>query len=90
LNLTTINQELTIESSGIMVYPNPVGTELFIESQDPRIKNQDIKIYDLNGKIVFVHGSLFLSPRTTIDVSQLTSGTYFLKIGETVVKFVKE
>jgi hypothetical protein len=92
---STSNQFLEKNSKeSIAIFPNPVKTELFIES---RVKNQEsrFEIYDISGKLQLVTTCYnLLQPYhnlvTTINVADLPSGTYFLKIADVVKKFVKE
>jgi len=75
--------DITID---INIYPNPVRDVLHVDTQEAWNKAE---IYDLNGRILrslSLHGS-------TIDMSSLKSGTYFLRFrhGDKTgsVKFVK-
>ena len=79
-------------TSGIRVYPNPTTGELHIgyEICDNRIC--DIEIYDIMGRSVRTYR---IRPNdneteTTINVSHLPSGVYFIKIENKTVKFVKK
>jgi len=70
--------------STLQVYPNPVNHELQIKNYE----SGDIEIYNIVGqKIIF---NFQLSTFNSIDVSHLSSGMYFLKIDNRVVKFIKE
>jgi hypothetical protein len=73
------------------IYPNPTGGELRIVSGKLKINN--IEIFDVYGRSLLTHTSL-MSPETTIDISHLPSGMYFVKIftevGEVVKKVLKE
>jgi len=70
------NQSLVINEiqnlNAIKIYPNPTHQFLNIQA-DSTI--QDISIYNLNGKNISNHHST-----KKIDVSNLTSGTYLIKI----------
>jgi hypothetical protein len=74
------------ETNVVFVYPNPAKSELHIS----RYESQQYAIYDLNGKMV--KQSSDFSPKNTarIDVSDLPSGTYFLKIENKTYKFIKQ
>jgi hypothetical protein len=69
------------------IYPNPVNEQLTIDNGELTIEN--VKIYDIMGKTLMSLTTL-PSPETTIDVSLLPAGVYFLKIGNKTAKFVKE
>ena len=60
----------------IKIYPNPTISEIFIETTQS--KNLNCRMFDLNGRYILeksLEGSL-----NKIDVTDLTSGTYFLQI----------
>jgi len=86
------NSELNITDftfSQISIYPNPTTSELRIESGE--LKIEDIKIFDIYGKIQRIGN---WGTENTIDLSHLSAGIYFVKIstevGEVVKKIVKE
>ncbi len=61
----------------VQVYPNPAATEvkLFFE-YDERWKGKKLQILDITGRVVI--NKIIASPVETIDVSRLSSGTYFV------------
>ncbi len=61
------------KSNSIKIYPNPTNGTLTIESED--IEIGDIKIYDLNGRLVFNK-----EYKSEIDISILNEGIYLLKL----------
>jgi hypothetical protein len=80
----------TIGSSVIKIYPNPSGGELKIVSGELKVDN--IEIFDAFGKKV---GEFSASVKeTSIDISYLSAGVYFVKVntevGEVVKKVLKE
>jgi photosystem II stability/assembly factor-like uncharacterized protein len=72
----------------IGLYPNPTNGVFNIEMDKTEPKT--IEIYDLNGKRVFLKNNFINSGRkTTIDLSNVPSGIYFIKIeteGNTIIK----
>jgi len=78
-------EELGIESSEMVkLYPNPVEDILNIELQAYR---PTARIYNAQGMLIMVQD---LDLNTTVDVSNLSSGVYFVKIDdpkEPIVKF---
>lgn len=83
--ITSVDLEL---SSKIQLYPNPATNEINIEI--PNYHIQSYEILDITGKSLF--GSQFSK---TIDISNLTTGDYFMKAilqsGKIVVKhFIKK
>ena len=78
-------EELT---SSFNIYPNPVSDKLYIETQT---QTQTVEIYDVYGRRQsMVNGQ----QSTVIDVSDLNSGVYFVKVvtneGDVVKRFVKK
>jgi hypothetical protein len=68
------------------VFPNPTKTTLNIQSTQSN--NSNVKIYDAIGQ-------LYLDEKLTnqnkrLNIQHLQSGIYFIKVGDTVQKFVKE
>jgi len=80
----------TIKRKTISVYPNPI-TENTLTVKG--LKNiEEFEIYDLHGKAI--KSNLLLDRSTnTIDVSDLQSGVYFIRItsngSEEVIKIIK-
>lgn len=59
----------------LSIFPNPFINKVTFRFNEPIQNNRiDIKVFDLNGKIVF---SSNLTEHTTIDFSTLNSGMYF-------------
>ncbi len=83
---TGINE--TVLSNNVNIYPNPVKDELKIENGEVRIK--EVEIFDVYGKKL----STFNSQLSTINVSVLAKGIYFVKIetdkGIVTKKLIKE
>lgn len=79
---TTGNYECTTNinaielDSSVKVYPNPVSDLLYIESEN--IIN-GVRVYDISGKEI-QNKSVDFSNNTSINVSNLIDGTYFLQI----------
>lgn len=74
------------EKANIKIYPNPVQNQLNIESQEEVLS---IEIFDFLGKHI-----LTFNGAKTIDVSELQSGIYLLKIntnqGSSIQKIIKQ
>lgn len=80
-----INEKTNISS--LSIYPNPVNSQLTINSN---AKIETIEIIDIMGKTI----KTITSSSNTIDVSHLTRGVYFLQMqtakGLVSTKFIKE
>ncbi|MBK5212200.1 MAG: T9SS type A sorting domain-containing protein [Flavobacteriaceae bacterium] len=90
------NQPLSvseIENSKFSIHPNPVKNELFLNS-NKKSEKLKIKIYNVEGKLLS-NQTVELEMQTSINVSQLKSGSYFLSIenengNRAINKFLKE
>ena len=74
----------------ISIYPNPVTTSLNLSSTG--VTDFEVSIMDITGKVI--KSDRMLAQSFTIDVSDLSSGVYMLRLvsreGSTkIVKFVK-
>jgi len=71
----------------ILIYPNPTTGELRIENGELRIVN--IEVFDIYGKKLNDFQFSILNSQLKIDISHLSAGVYFLRIGERMFKVVK-
>lgn len=82
LVVSGIKKELSVEYEGkvkTVIYPNPVRNKLFVETAED-YNSVEIEIFNLLGKKV-LHKILKSAPRPLeIEVDQLKSGIYFLRI----------
>jgi hypothetical protein len=67
-------------SNQIIVYPNPANEILYFSDET------DFEILDIQGKVLLQSKSAVKS----IDISSLKAGLYFVKMGNQIMKFVKE
>lgn len=73
------------------LYPNPAKDKLAVSSSDPN-ESMTVEVMDMNGKVLSTHR---VTNHSAIDVSDISTGVYFVKIlsetGKvTQMKFVKE
>jgi len=80
--------EVTAEK--MTIYPNPTSGQLRVSGDIWDSGDREIRIYNVVGQVVFTSQLSKLSPETTIDISHLANGLYFLKVGGKMVKIVKE
>ena len=77
-------------STSLNIYPNPVKDELFLATEE---NVKEIAIYDIYGRMTKVYGLQTTDFVHSIDVADLNSGIYFVKVvtsnGEVVKRFVK-
>jgi len=71
----------------VTIYPNPATD--FIQFSNVFDNNEIICIYDLQAKLV-KQVNISASKIITVDISELKSGIYFVKIDNKVTKFIKE
>jgi hypothetical protein len=73
--------------NGLEIYPNPANDKLTIETT----QKSEIEILNIQGQLI---KSITSNGKTTIDISELAPGMYFVKVktenGIAVKKFVKE
>jgi len=65
-----------LEISDVEVFPNPIQNTFRIETED--FLNSNVSILDQSGRVVYEHQHL--TPNCEIDISNLTSGCYFLML----------
>lgn len=86
---TLATQEVKNLKNDIKIYPIPAKEFIQIESPE---KIEFVKIYDTNGKLL--QSEKFNENKITVNISDLVSGIYMLKIttkkGETAKKVVKK
>ena len=86
-DITCVNDNLMDD---FKVYPNPVNDRLYIETST---QIQSIEVYDIYGRIQNLRNSETQKLRNSIDVSDLNSGIYFVKIkteeGNIVKRIIK-
>lgn len=77
----------TVSESSVNIYPNPVNNKLFVSTNS---KIEAISIYTITGVMVYNENI----SNNVIDVTNLNSGIYFVKIntkeGEIIERFVKK
>lgn len=82
-----------LENFNFNLYPNPAKNKLFLTSKNTT-GNLTIEIFNIAGKLLSTQ-NVVIEKQTGIDVSQLASGIYFLRIEygkrkTAIKKFVKE
>ena len=81
----------TATESSLNVYPNPVNNQLFISTNE---KIETVSIYTITGVMVGQQSTVNSQQSMSIDVTNLNSGVYFVKINtkenEIIRRFVKK
>jgi alpha-amylase len=68
------------------VYPNPVQNLLYVDIEELLI-GQPWEIYSIEGKLI--HNGVFDASSTRIDLVNLNKGSYYIKINQSIILFVK-
>ncbi|NLO71379.1 MAG: T9SS type A sorting domain-containing protein [Porphyromonadaceae bacterium] len=76
-----------VKKSRFTLFPNPTNDFIIVNHENSLVEN--VRIYNISGKEVINLRSVNVGKNTKIDVSELTPGVYFVKIGNEPVKFVK-
>jgi hypothetical protein len=91
--VSTSSKEIFKTEANILLFPNPVTDELIVRSSEFGDINEII-IYNPLGEKVFQSHVSNLTSQISVDVSQLPSGIYFIRVktdkGIGVGKFVKD
>ena len=95
--VTTVEEtpdgNIEIVENNFNIYPNPVNDRLYIETQT-LTQTLAIEVYDVYGRIQNLSNSATQQLSNSINVANLNSGVYFLKVvtanGEVVKRFVKK
>ncbi|MBL7926881.1 MAG: T9SS type A sorting domain-containing protein [Bacteroidia bacterium] len=87
VNPTAINE---MSSAQYNFFPNPANDVLYVSIHKPVATTGSIIILDLQGRTVIEEAISKSNPAAaTINVSGLAKGIYFLKLNETIKRFVK-
>lgn len=83
----TLNGSLRVDNfnkNSITIYPNPATNQIIINNIT---EVKSFEIYNANGKVILKADKLISN---SIDISNLSSGIYFLKLGSIkTIKFIK-
>ncbi|MDB9961117.1 T9SS type A sorting domain-containing protein [Oceanihabitans sp.] len=72
--------------ANISIYPNPVQSELFINSKDAI---ERIRIYDLSGRLIHEKSIIGNQLKTSILIEKLSSSVYFISVKTAQYEFTK-
>ena len=80
-----------VNDAGFALYPNPVVDQLDVVMENGTTALTSIRVFDAGMRMVLtdnVLGSRSTAVRTSLDVSSLEAGVYFLQVGRGTRKFV--
>lgn len=89
--ITIVDDAVEELSSSFTIYPNPVENQLFVTTES---SVEEVSIFTLTGALVSQQTTINGQQTSSIDVSELNSGVYFVRIktndGERVERFIKK
>lgn len=83
----SIDDEKNNDFDNVLIYPNPVGDRINIKLNGTYPEIKSVQIYTVLGQLI---KEVNLSQSTSIDISDLQTGIYFLVINNQRKIFVKE
>jgi len=87
INITVGSTKIyNIQNTNFSIFPNPAQTYLMVKTTNKNVQN--IEIINITGKSVKKLN--IITSKSKIDISNLEKGVYFIKLGNTTKKFVKE
>ncbi len=78
-----------IAERNLFLYPNPAADRLTIRIPDQASHSGSVEVFDMLGNRVIESSGYQSMKEFSIDISMLSSGTYFVKIGEYKGRFLK-
>ena len=76
---------IIVDKTVFKIYPNPTQDVLYIEVDIT--ENIPIEVYNISGSRIATY--LMTKENSSINITNLTPGLYFIKVGSSVKKFVK-
>jgi VCBS repeat protein/type IX secretion system substrate protein len=87
----TVDAEETMPALAFDLFPNPVGSELFVSLPEGNLRPVSYRLFDAFGRLIFA--GTFSEAQGRVEVGNLTAGVYFLQATDGAVsgvrKFVK-
>ncbi|SRX55385.1 T9SS type A sorting domain-containing protein [Aequorivita sp. CIP111184] len=74
----TAGVEDIISGNSVSIYPNPATSEFTIAL--PKTMKAEVRVFDITGKLLIYEVNALISNKHTVDVSSLSSGTYFVRL----------
>jgi hypothetical protein len=88
--VTTTEGNIELVEDNFNIYPNPVNDRLYIETE---VEVEEVVVYTITGVVVGQQTTVNGQQTSSIDVSNLNSGIYFVKVvtenGNVVKRIVK-
>ncbi|WGF91350.1 T9SS type A sorting domain-containing protein [Aequorivita marisscotiae] len=74
----TAGVEDRISANSVSLYPNPASAQFTIAL--PKALNAEVRVFDISGKLLIYQAETLISSKHSVDVSALSTGTYFVRI----------
>lgn len=74
----TAGVEDRISENNVAIYPNPATSEFTIAL--PKSMKAEIRVFDITGKLLIYEADALIANKHKVDVSSLSSGTYFIRL----------
>ena len=81
-------QNISLESEGIKVYPNPFKNDFSVDIITDVHFGQQLQLFDLNGRLLFSK-EINRTGIHAIETNKIPSGFYLLRIGSKALKLIK-
>ena len=85
---TTGLSPVEMQSSGLRIYPNPASAILYVECSIPNENDVACIVYNILGNVV--QQVAIKDQKFALDLNSLESGVYFIKVGNSTQKFIKQ
>ena len=72
-------------ADAITFYPNPAKNKITVTGP---VSFAELSLFDLNGKLIWQKKNTTAQNNVEIDLGDLTTGVYMLKVGNTIKKLV--
>ncbi len=73
------------EENGIRIYPNPARDWVIVEGVE---ENSSIEVFGIDGQLFYIPIEQLTSDKFKLNVDQLVPAMYFIRINDTVSKFI--
>ena len=77
-----------LSQSDIALYPNPANTEVTLNLR--KSIDADIRVFDMLGKLVIYQPDISITNKHTINIAELNSGIYFIRINSEIGTITKK
>jgi hypothetical protein len=84
------SQQYEVGSEQVVVWPNPSSTRIDVRYEIRDKRKASLEIYNTIGQRVYSSQISHLTSHVSIDVSNLSTGIYYLRVENQVVKVVVE